>query len=200
MDKSDIQQNGNADKTKAVLTTGQVAKICSVAPRTVSKWFDSGQLRGYRIPGSRDRHVPVYELIRFMRAHGMPLDAIDTGHMRVLLIDEDQQFADTLKDTLTREDYEVRVANGCFEAGMVAASFGPHVLIVDVKHTDLSADGVAHQIRSTAELKDTHLVAIGADLGVGQHHVLRQAGYDACLDKPFDAEQLIRILQKSGMK
>ncbi|MFM7043497.1 MAG: response regulator, partial [Planctomycetaceae bacterium] len=25
-----------------VFTTGQVAKICKVAPRTVSKWFDSG--------------------------------------------------------------------------------------------------------------------------------------------------------------
>ena len=27
-----------------VFTTGQVAKICKVAPRTVSKWFDSGRL------------------------------------------------------------------------------------------------------------------------------------------------------------
>ena len=34
-----------------VFTTGQVAKICKVAPRTVSKWFDSGRLKGYRIPG-----------------------------------------------------------------------------------------------------------------------------------------------------
>ena len=49
-----------------VLTTGQVAKICNVAPRTVSKWFDSGQLRGYRIPGSKDRRIPVQQLVRFM--------------------------------------------------------------------------------------------------------------------------------------
>ena len=41
-----------------VFTTGQVAKICKVAPRTVSKWFDSGRLRGYRIPGSQDRRIP----------------------------------------------------------------------------------------------------------------------------------------------
>ena len=30
------------DRQKTVLTTGEVAKICSVAPRTVSKWFDAG--------------------------------------------------------------------------------------------------------------------------------------------------------------
>ena len=38
---------------KDVLTTGEVAKICNVASRTVSKWFDSGQLKGYRIPARR---------------------------------------------------------------------------------------------------------------------------------------------------
>ena len=49
---------------KKVFTTGQVAKICKVAPRTVSKWFDSGRLRGYRIPGSQDRRIPREHLIR----------------------------------------------------------------------------------------------------------------------------------------
>jgi len=45
----------NMQKRKDVLTTGQVAQICNVAPRTVTKWFDSGRLKGYRIPGSKDR-------------------------------------------------------------------------------------------------------------------------------------------------
>ena len=56
-----------ADKTKEykdVLTTGEVAKICNVAPRTVSKWFDTGALTGYRIPGSKDRRIPLTQLIR----------------------------------------------------------------------------------------------------------------------------------------
>ena len=56
-----------------VFTTGQVAKICKVAPRTVSKWFDSGRLKGYRIPGSQDRRIPREYLIRFLKEHGMPL-------------------------------------------------------------------------------------------------------------------------------
>ena len=59
-----------------VLTTGQVSRICKVAPRTVCKWFDSGELRGYRIPGSRDRRIPVGELIRFMKAHRMPTEML----------------------------------------------------------------------------------------------------------------------------
>ena len=50
---------------KDVLTTGEVAKICNVAARTVSKWFDSGQIEGYRIPGSKDRRIPVQALDEF---------------------------------------------------------------------------------------------------------------------------------------
>lgn len=62
---------------KAVFTTGQVAKICHVAPRTVSKWFDSGRLRGYRIPGSQDRRIPRENLVRFLVMHDIPLHRIE---------------------------------------------------------------------------------------------------------------------------
>ena len=58
---------------KDVLTTGEVAKICNVAARTVSKWFDSGRLKGYRIPGSQDRRIPREYLIKFINEHGMPM-------------------------------------------------------------------------------------------------------------------------------
>ena len=50
-----------------VFTTGQVAKICGVAPRTVTHWFDSGQLRGYRILGCVDIRIPRECLLRFLK-------------------------------------------------------------------------------------------------------------------------------------
>jgi excisionase family DNA binding protein len=60
-----------------VFTTGQVAKICKVASSTVSKWFDSGRLKGYRIPGSHDRRIPRECLIKFLDENGMPTDHPD---------------------------------------------------------------------------------------------------------------------------
>ena len=59
-------------KGKNVLTTGEVAQICNVASRTVGKWFDKKLLKGYRIPGSRDRRIPIAELIAFMKKHNIP--------------------------------------------------------------------------------------------------------------------------------
>ena len=78
---------------KDVLTTGQVAQICNVAPRTVTKWFDNGQLRGYRIPGSKDRRIPLAELIRFMKEHDIPTEGLEKGKVRILVIDSQAENA-----------------------------------------------------------------------------------------------------------
>lgn len=63
---------------RKVYTTGQVAKICRVFPRTVAKWFDSGRLKGYRLPGSRERCIPHAYLVKFLKEHGMPLGDLET--------------------------------------------------------------------------------------------------------------------------
>lgn len=56
---------------KSILTNGDVARICGVAPRTASRWFDRGLLPGYRIPGGRDRRVRIADLEAFARQHGL---------------------------------------------------------------------------------------------------------------------------------
>lgn len=58
---------------KTIFTTGEVAAFIRVTPRTVCSWFDSGRLRGYRIPGSQVRKIPKEHLLRFMREHGFPI-------------------------------------------------------------------------------------------------------------------------------
>src|SRR3954469_2326047 len=96
---------------KEVLTTGEVAKICNVAPRTVSKWFDSGSLKGYRIPGSRDRRIPSAELMKFMRAHGIPVEGVNSGRTRVLIVDGEKDVVDTLEKILTEQtSYDIHTA------------------------------------------------------------------------------------------
>ena len=56
------------------LTTGEVAKICNVATRTVAKWIDSGELKGFRLPGGKNRRVLPECLIAFMKRNDIPLE------------------------------------------------------------------------------------------------------------------------------
>ena len=111
---------------KDVLTTGQVARACHVAPRTVSKWFDTGRLKGYRIPGSRDRRIPVESLVSFMRVHKMPLGDLDGGVCRVLIVSANVP-EDLLAVCSHSGRHDVRTAGNGFEAGMVAQRFHPRL-------------------------------------------------------------------------
>ena len=58
---------------ESVLTTGDIAKICNVSQKTAAKWFDKGIISGYRLPGSKDRRIPIDELYRFMREANIPI-------------------------------------------------------------------------------------------------------------------------------
>jgi two-component system, OmpR family, response regulator RpaA len=58
-------------RNPGLFTTGMIAKLCGVAPRTVSKWIDSGRLKGRRLPGSMDRRVGRAELDAFLARHGI---------------------------------------------------------------------------------------------------------------------------------
>ncbi|HYE63908.1 MAG TPA: response regulator [Phycisphaerales bacterium] len=181
---------------KEVLTTGEVAKICNVAPRTVSKWFDSGSLKGYRIPGSRDRRIPSAELIKFMRAHGIPLEGFTSGRTRVLIVDGEKEVVDTLQKILTEQtSYEIHTATSAFGAGMECERFKPHVVLLDIHIGESDAKAFVDSVRKNDQLQFTKVVAMSAKLTDGQTHALRMAGYDSFLKKPFQVRQVVEAIE-----
>ena len=149
---------------KTIFTTGQVAKICKVAPRTVSKWFDSGRLRGYRIPGSQDRRIPREHLIRFLKEHGMPLGELEDEAMgKVLLVGVDPTIRAGISDLLDSDDYKVEAAMSGFEAGIQAESLHPDCVIVDFGMGRSEALMIAQNLRKNSEYTETVLVALLTD-------------------------------------
>jgi len=183
---------------KEVLTTGEVARICGVAPRTVSKWFDAGQLRGFKIPGSRDRRIPRESLVRFMRAHGIPLRGLDGAVTRVLLVNRDYEAADALRVALESGfDYEVRVATGVFEAGLLARQTRPHVLLLDTSVPGVKARQMRLALRSDPELVATQVVAVEEELNEDLVKQRRSEGFDSCLAKPYHLASVVRVIEEA---
>ncbi len=183
---------------KEVLTTGEVAKICNVAPRTVSKWFDSGTLGGYRIPGSKDRRIPVSELVKFMRAHNIPMDSLESGRTRVLIVDDEKDVVDVLKRVLTEQtSYEVRTATNGFEAGAEAERFKPHVMLMDVHIGDQDPKDLVRIVRASDNLSVTKIIAMSGRLTDGQAHGLRSQGYQGFLRKPFQVRQVVEAIEQA---
>src|SRR5262245_27796753 len=71
-----LGQQGVDKSMKTVFTTGEAAKICKVSQQTIIRCFDNGQLKGFRVPGSRFRRIPREALYKFMRDNGIPTDAL----------------------------------------------------------------------------------------------------------------------------
>jgi excisionase family DNA binding protein len=182
---------------KDVLTTGEVAKICNVAPRTVSKWFDSGSLKGYRIPGSKDRRIPVPELVKFMKAHGIPLDGIAGGRTRVLIVDDEAEVVTTLRDVLIeRTNYDVRVATSGFEAGVECERFRPHVLLLDMHlGNNNDSEHLARHVHNADTLQMTKIIAMSGKLTDGQAAALTGKGYEGFLRKPFQVRSVVEAIE-----
>jgi excisionase family DNA binding protein len=184
-------------KGKNVLTTGDVAKICNVAPRTVSKWFDNGQLKGYRIPGSKDRRIPVSELIRFMKVHNMPTTALPVGKIRVLIADSNDKTASALADILRSEgDYEVQTVQSNFGTGAVVQKFAPHVLLVSLLAEGINAMGICKYIRANEDLRTIKVIAIVNQLSDSESSALLQKGFDGYVPYSAEAREVIKRIEE----
>jgi excisionase family DNA binding protein len=181
---------------KDVLTTGEVAKICNVASRTVSKWFDSGQLRGYRIPGSKDRRIPVSNLVKFMKSHGIPMDGLMSGNTRVLIVDDEDEVVSTLQKILAEQtNYEVKVATTSFAAGVECERFRPHVMLLDIHLADCDGREICKMIATSDDMQVTKIIAMSGKLTDGQTAQLTQQGFDRALRKPFSVRQVIEAIE-----
>lgn len=185
-------------KGRNVLTTGDVAKICNVAPRTVSKWFDSGQLKGYRIPGSKDRRIPLNELLRFMKANNMPTETLAAGKIRVLILDSDELSGHGLQDVLKgRGGYDVLVAHNGFEAGAAAQKFSPHVVLINLLTNGIDAHAVCTSMRSSEDFATVKIVALANQLGSQEAMALMHKGFDAYVSNPADHGEIIRKIDEA---
>lgn len=127
--------NGSG-RNGSVMSVGAIARVAKVAPRTVAKWIDSGQLRGYRLPGTGGRgpgtcprRVERAEVVRFLTAHGMPLGDLDAG-ASVLAVGLDPAAAGRLAGELGG-GLRLDLAADAFAAGREVARLAPAVVLID---------------------------------------------------------------------
>ncbi len=177
---------------KTVFTTGEAAKICKVSQQTIIRCFDSGQLKGFRVPGSRFRRIPRDLLFKFMKENGIPTDSLESGKRKVLLVDDDDELVELISDVLKSDGrFEVRIASNGFAAGMVVKEYHPDLVVLDVMLPDINGRDVCKLIRSDSTLEGVRIICISGMVEDDKVGELKKAGADDFLQKPFDVEELI---------
>jgi excisionase family DNA binding protein len=177
---------------KTVFTTGEAAKICKVSQQTIIRCFDSGQLKGFRVPGSRFRRIPRELLYSFMRENGIPTDALDSGKRKVLVVDDDEDLVELICDALDRDGrFDIRSVNNGFGAGMLIKEFRPDLIVLDVMLPDINGKEVCQLVRGDKSMDNVRIICISGMVETNKIQELRDAGSDDFLKKPFDVDVLL---------
>lgn len=178
---------------KKIFTTGEAAQVCKVSQQTIIRCFDSGRLTGFRVPGSKFRRIPRDELIRFMRSNNIPLDTLEGGKKRILVVDDDPNIIELFNDLFARDArFEIRTAQTGYDAGLLTESFKPQLVLLDYMLPDINGNIVCQRIRAKAELKDTKIICVSGVVNQPEIEQLMSAGANDFIQKPFDVDLLMR--------
>lgn len=176
---------------KDLFTTGEAADICRVSQQTIIRCFDSGRLRGFRVPGSKFRRIPRQNLIKFMRENNIPLDNLDSGKKKVLVVDDDAEIVELISDILTQDGrFEIRTASSGYEAGMATQQFRPDLILLDYMLPDVNGNVVCQTIRSNPEFENTRIIIVSGVIKQEEIDQLLKSGAQDFVKKPFSISEL----------
>ncbi len=176
---------------KDLFTTGEAAEICRVSQQTIIRCFDSGRLKGFRVPGSKFRRIPRQNLIKFMRDNNIPLDNLDSGRKKVLVVDDDAEIVELISDILTRDGrFEIKTASSGYEAGMTTQMFRPDLILLDYMLPDVNGNVVCQTIRSNPEFENTRIIIVSGVIKQDEIDQLLRSGASDFVRKPFTISEL----------
>jgi signal transduction histidine kinase/CheY-like chemotaxis protein len=122
-------------------------------------------------------------------------DAAEAGPLRILVVDDNEDAADTLAMLLEVSGHEVMVEHSPHRALARAKETAPQVCLLDIGLPDMDGAELARRLRALPETAPALLVAV---TGYGQESDrarTRDAGFDHHLVKPIDLDKLQALLE-----
>ena len=114
--------------------------------------------------------------------------------MRVLVVEDNIDAAETLTMVLSAFGHEIRIANDGHAAVSAAREFRPHVVLLDIGLPGLNGFEVAALLRAEPDLGDVVLIAMTGYGEVAARERSQAVGFDHHLVKPVDIDQILAIL------
>ena len=176
---------------KDLYTTGEAAEVCKVSQQTIIRCFDAGRLDGFRVPGSKFRRIPRQSLVKFMKENNIPLNALESGKKKVLIVDDDPEIIELLVDVLSRDGrFEVKTASSGYDAGMLTQQLHPDLILLDYMLPDVNGNIVCQTIRKNPEFENVKIIIISGVIKQDEIEQLLKSGAEEFIRKPFDIGEL----------
>jgi len=189
--QKDLVKMRGVEKMKDLYTTGEAAEICKISQQTIIRCFDTGKVEGFRVPGSKFRRIPRSSLIKFMKDHSIPLDNIDSGRKKILIVDDDSEIVELMTDVLTRDGrFEIKTAVSGYDAGIQTQQFRPDLILLDYMLPDVNGNVVCHTIKKNPEFENIKIIIVSGVIKNDEVAQLLKSGAEDFIKKPFNIVEL----------
>ncbi len=180
--------------SKEYFTPNEVAKLFMVSPVTVRQWAQKGILNASLTAGGHRRFLRQ-ELMRFARDRGLTVHWPDSGGIKVLVVDDDDDYAAFLKQFLEKLNPvdKVEVASSGFDAGRKIQNFQPDIVLLDLMMPGLDGFEVCRSVKTDPSTRAIRILAISGYATPENVRRILDAGAEACFEKTVDRDRLLSM-------
>ena len=127
-----------------------------------------------------------------MKDNNIPLDTLQSGKRKILIVDDDPEILELLVDVFTRDGrFETRTAASGYDAGIATEQFRPDMIILDYMLPDVNGNIVCRTIKSNPDFINIKIIIVSGVVNQEEVQDLLNAGAEDFLQKPFNITELI---------
>ena len=114
--------------------------------------------------------------------------------LRIVVADDDRDAVLTLATVLEHEGHEVREVYRGSEVLRMVRDFDPDVALIDIGMPGMTGYDVARELRQLFGRNRPRLIAVTGWKKSSDRMLAKMAGFDHHLAKPFETDELLRLL------
>ncbi|MDD2752390.1 MAG: response regulator [Candidatus Omnitrophica bacterium] len=116
---------------------------------------------------------------------------------KVLIVDDDKEFLEELKETLALSGYEMFAVNDSGLALNMATQVRPDVILIDLKMPKKTGFQLADELRHLSGLDHIPIIAMTGFFKDSYGPLLNICGIKKCLKKPFNPLDIIMEIENA---
>jgi DNA-binding response OmpR family regulator len=126
-----------------------------------------------------------------MKENNIPLEGLESGRKKVLIVDDDAEIVELLVDVLGREGkFDTRTASSGYDAGILTEQFRPDLILLDYMLPDVNGNIVCQTIRRNPEFENIKIIIVSGVIKQDEIDQLLKSGAEGFIRKPFDIAEL----------
>ena len=115
---------------------------------------------------------------------------------KILIFDDDADILEVCAIVLETNGFEVITENNCEDLLRKVLNCSPDVVLMDNKIPPLGGIAATREIKATPAFRDLPIVYFSANQDIAR--LAAEAGADLYIEKPFDLDELVLLLQKAS--